>query len=339
MRKLYFTIVLLITMVLLTFCAKGGDSDLGDGVFARITTNRGDIVLRLEYERAPMTVMNFITLAEGKMEVAGGRPYYDGLVFHRVIDEFMIQTGDPQGTGMGGPGYRFPDEIVPGLRHDSPGILSMANSGPGTNGSQFFITHVPTPWLDGRHSVFGRVVQGQDVVDAIREGDRMNRVTIIRNGTQATEFRADQAVFESLVQNHLMEAAARNRVQREADIAQISRDYPDAQITESGIRYMIRSPGSGSKPNAGDEVAIRFVAMFLSGEIFDDSESWGEDLIFNAGANEIFPGLDETVMDMTAGEKRFVIIPPELAFGEVGVDGFIPPNSFIIFDLELVRIN
>jgi len=173
------------------------DEALGDGVFARISTDRGDIVVSLEFQRTPLTVINFVALAEGAMDVTGGRPFYDGLNFHRVIADFMIQGGCPQGTGTGGPNYRFPDEIVPELRHDGPGILSMANAGPGTNGSQFFITHVPTPWLDGRHTVFGHVVSGQDVVDAIQQGDRINTVRIIRNGALANQFRADQEAFDA----------------------------------------------------------------------------------------------------------------------------------------------
>jgi len=172
------------------------DEDLGDGLFARISTDRGDIVLNLEFQRTPLTVINFVALAEGTMNAAGGRPFFDGLNFHRVIADFMIQGGCPQGTGTGGPGYRFPDEFVPDLRHDGPGVLSMANAGPGTNGSQFFITHVETPWLDGRHTVFGRVVSGQNVVNAIQQGDRMNTVRIIRNGALASAFRADQEAFD-----------------------------------------------------------------------------------------------------------------------------------------------
>ena len=184
---------------------------LGDGLFARITTNRGEIILRLEFQQTPLTVCNFVALAEGRMDASGGRPYYDGLVFHRVISrangdssDFMIQGGCPQGTGTGGPGYRFPDEIVPGLRHNRPGILSMANAGPGTNGSQFFITIVPTPHLDGRHTVFGHVVQGQNVVNTITQGDRIESITIIRNGAAANAFTADQENFDRLL------AASRN---------------------------------------------------------------------------------------------------------------------------------
>lgn len=179
---------------------------LGDGIFARISTNRGDIVVRLEYEKAPLTVCNFIALAEGKMDVTEGKRFYDGLTFHRVISrgngdaqDFMIQGGCPEGTGRGGPGYRFPDEIDPSLRHNRPGVLSMANAGPGTNGSQFFITIVPTPHLDGMHTVFGQVVQGQSVVNNIRQRDRIQSITIIRNGQAANAFIADQENFDRLL--------------------------------------------------------------------------------------------------------------------------------------------
>ncbi|MDR0662523.1 MAG: peptidylprolyl isomerase [Spirochaetaceae bacterium] len=176
----------------------GAFEDLGDGVFAVINTTRGEIVVKLYYDKAPLTVSNFVALAEGKMDAAKGKPFYNGLKFHRVIANFMIQGGDPRGDGTGGPGYKFRDEFAPDLRHDGPGVLSMANSGPNTNGSQFFITHVETPWLDGKHSVFGRVVRGQNVVDAIRQGDTINSITIARNGGAAQAFRPDQANFDKL---------------------------------------------------------------------------------------------------------------------------------------------
>jgi peptidylprolyl isomerase len=241
-------------MVLMAETALGapGDAALGNGLFARITTSRGDIVVRLEFQKTPLTVCNFVALAEGKMSAAGGRPYYNGLTFHRVIANFMIQGGDPLGNGTGGPGYRFADEFDPTLKHDGPGVLSMANAGPGTNGSQFFITHSAQPHLDGRHTVFGRVVEGQNVVNAVRQGDRIERITIIRNGPAASAFRADQAAFDSLIR----EAAARSRAQRDADIARINAQYPDALQTPSGIRYIIQREGTGVKPQAGRTVRI-----------------------------------------------------------------------------------
>ncbi|GHU61882.1 peptidylprolyl isomerase [Spirochaetia bacterium] len=315
-----------------------GDSDLGDGLFARIRTNRGDIVLRLEYQKAPMTVCNFVALAEGKMSAAGGKPFYDGLIFHRVIADFMIQGGDPLGTGSGGPGYRFPDEIDPSLKHEGPGILSMANAGPGTNGSQFFITHVATPWLDGKHTVFGGVIQGQDVVNAIKQGDRIEKVTIIRNGPAATAFKADQAAFDTLQREAGARDTAKLKLKRDTDIAQIQQKYPNANKTASGIYYIIQKEGTGNKAGAGKTVSVNYKGMFLSGEVFDNSDLHGP-LEFQTGSGQIIPGFDETVSDMKQGEKRLVVLPPELAYGERGAgNGAIPGNSFLIFEMELVRI-
>ena len=172
-----------------------------EGLYARFHTARGVILCRLEFEKCPATVANFVGLAEGVLRTnrPEGTRFYDGLTFHRVIPDFMIQGGCPEGSGRGGPGYRFGDEIHPTLKHDRPGILSMANAGPATNGSQFFITHVPTPWLDGKHTVFGRVVAGQDVVNQVRGGDRVDRVEILRVGAPAEAFRPDQASFDAAV--------------------------------------------------------------------------------------------------------------------------------------------
>lgn len=191
--KTILTSALCIVLLTLYSCKKTMLSEQPDGLYAQMTTNKGDILIQLEMEKTPFTVANFVALAEGNMPnsaKAEGVPYYDGLTFHRVIDNFMIQGGDPQGTGRGGPGYRFKDEFNPTLRHSSAGVLSMANAGPGTNGSQFFITHVPTPWLDNNHTVFGFVIEGQDVVNAIRQGDTIKTLQIIRKGAAAEAFDA-----------------------------------------------------------------------------------------------------------------------------------------------------
>jgi peptidylprolyl isomerase len=273
------------------------------------------------------------------MNNTGGKRYYDGLSFHRVIEDFMIQGGDPLGNGTGGPGYSFPDEIVPALKHDGPGVLSMANAGPGTNGSQFFITHKDTPWLDGKHTVFGRVVQGQTVVNAIRQGDRIERVSIIRNGPEANAFKADQAAFDALLRDAGAAAAARSRNQREADIAQINAKYPNLSLTPSGLRYSIMRQGTGNKPGPGRTVSVNYRGMLISGKVFDGSDFHGGPIQFQAGTGKVIPGWDETVLDMRLGEKRLVVIPPELAYGERGAgNGVIPGNSFLVFEMELVQI-
>jgi len=314
------------------------DTTLGDGLFAWISTTKGDIVIRLEYEKTPLTVCNFVALAEGKMDASTGRPFYDGLIFHRVIPNFMIQGGDPQGNGSGGPGYRFPDEIDPSLRHDGPGVLSMANAGPGTNGSQFFITHVATPWLDGLHTVFGRVVDGQQVVDSIQQGDRINTITIIRNGSAAQAFKADQEAFNELISLVREAVAERSRAQREADLARITAAYPGLSSDAHGVQYLIREQGSGNKPQPGSIVVVNYTGMFISGEVFDASAAHGGPMEFNVGTGQVIPGWDNSVLDMRAGEKRLVVIPPELAYGERGAGGVIPPNSFLVFEVELVEI-
>ncbi|MCL2763310.1 MAG: peptidylprolyl isomerase [Treponema sp.] len=316
-----------------------GDAALGNGLFARINTDKGDIVVMLEFQKTPLTVCNFVALAEGKMDVTGGKPYYNGLSFHRVIADFMIQGGCPQGTGSGGPGYRFPDEIVPSLKHDGPGILSMANAGPGTNGSQFFITHKDTPWLDGKHTVFGRVVAGQNVVDAIRQGDKIKSITIIRNGSLASQFKADQAAFDSLLRESGTAAADRAKAQRDASIAEINQKYPNTTQTASGVKYIIQKNGSGNKPAPGKTVQVHYKGTFLSGQVFDNSEMRGAPLEFPAGVGRVIKGWDEMVLDMRVGERRLAIIPPELAYGEQGAGGgAIPPNSFLVFEMELIGI-
>ncbi|MDR2618801.1 MAG: peptidylprolyl isomerase [Treponema sp.] len=328
---------LFFTLLAETAFGAPGDAALGEGLFARISTAKGDIVIRLEYQKAPLTVCNFVALAEGRMTTAGGKPFFNGLTFHRVEPNFVIQGGDPLGNGRGGPGYQFPNEIDPALKHDGPGIVSMANAGPDTNGSQFFITHRAAPHLDGLHPVFGRVIEGQNVVNAIRQGDRIEKVTIIRNGPQANAFKADQAAFDALLQNAKAAKAARLTAQRNADIAEIEKKYPNTAITASGLRYIIEKNGSGAKPAPGKTVSVKYKGMLLSGKTFDNSDFRGGSVDFTLG--QLIPGMNEALLDMSPGEKRTVIIPPELAYGERGAgNGAIPPNSFLVFDIELLRV-
>lgn len=308
---------------------------LNDGIYAVMDTSKGEIVLFLEYEKTPMTVCNFIGLATGELNEKKGVPFYDGLKFHRVINDFMIQGGCPKGNGTGGPGYRFPDEFDPSLKHTGPGILSMANAGPGTNGSQFFITHVPCPWLDGKHSVFGHVVEGMDVVNSIVQGDKINKVTIVRKGEKAEAFDTSGEAFATLVDT-VVERAAKAEAEAKAKVLkEISSRYPDAIKTGSGLMYVVDREGTGDKcPEYGKAVKVHYQGELLNGKIFDSSILRKEPAKFKIG--QVIEGWNEALVTMKKGEKRTLIIPPELGYGEYGYPGVIPPNAYLIFQVELL---
>ena len=308
-----------------------------DGIFAAIDTTRGLIVVELFYEKTPLTVTNFVGLAEGSLKAANGKKFYDGLKFHRVIADFMIQGGDPKGNGTGGPGYKFADEFDESLKHSSPGILSMANSGPNTNGSQFFITHVPTPWLDGKHTVFGKVLSGQNVVDTVKQGDEIKSVKIIRQGDKAKAFTARQEDFDK----QSVEVVKRNTEKAEkamADtIALIENKFKGFEKTAEGIYYSILKEGSGVKCGANKQVAVHYTGFLLNDQVFDSSEGRAP-LEFIAGAGQMIPGFDVMVQEMRLGEKRTIVLPPSMAYGAAGAGGVIPGNAYIAFDVELTNI-
>jgi len=311
---------------------------LGDGLYAQFDTNQGIILVELYYKRVPNTVANFVGLAQGTKasNQAAGKKFYDGLIFHRVIPDFMIQGGDPDGTGRGGPGYQFPDEFHPSLTHDGPGVLSMANSGPNTNGSQFFITHKATPWLNFKHSVFGRVVDGMDVVNAIQKGDRIKTLTIIRKGEAVQAFKTDPASIE----------AARNKLLAQKEVAlqeyqaafekKMMDKHPDALKIESGPMYVPLKAGTGPAIKAGDRVKIHYTGVLEDGKKFDSSRDRGEPIQFVIGKGEVIKGWDLGIMGMKKGEMRRLLIPYHLAYGEAGYPGVIPPKASLIFDVELV---
>ncbi|MCM1408822.1 MAG: peptidylprolyl isomerase [Treponema brennaborense] len=306
-----------------------------EGVFAVMETSKGEIILELYYKQTPLTVTNFVGLSEGTLDAAGGKPFYNGLKFHRVISDFMIQGGDPRGNGTGGPGYTFPDEFVPELKHSGPGILSMANAGPGTNGSQFFITHVATPWLDGKHTVFGRVLSGQKVVDAIKQGDEIKKIEIVRQGSEAEQFTAQQKDFDEL-KMRLVALEKEKAAAAQAEMQElINKKFPSAKTDENGIKYIITKNGNGTKCGKNKNVSVHYKGYFIDGTVFDKSEGRGP-LNFRTGIGQMIPGFDIMVQDMAVGEKRTVVLPPEFAYGSQGAGGVIPPNAFIAFDIELL---
>jgi len=307
-----------------------------NGIYAKFGTSKGAITIKLEHEKTPMTVANFVGLAEGTLEnnvTEVGTPYYNGLSFHRVIADFMVQGGDPTGTGAGGPGYQFEDEIHPELKHNRPGTLSMANAGPATNGSQFFITHGPTDWLDGKHTVFGYVTEGQEVVDAIAQGDIMDTVEIVRVGADAEAWDASE-IFTTA--RSAAEQAARE-AQEKADAA-IANLKAEAQKTDSGLMYIVHEEGKGPKPVAGQNVKVHYELKLADGVVVDSSYSRGTPLEIPIGVGRVIPGWDEGIQLLNEGSKATLIVPSDLGYGPSGAGGVIPPNATLIFKVELVKV-
>ncbi|MFD2550420.1 peptidylprolyl isomerase [Bizionia sediminis] len=305
-----------------------------DGLYAKFHTNKGNILVALEYKKTPGTVGNFVALAEGNLENSvkkQGTPYYDGLKFHRVIPDFMIQGGCPLGTGTGNPGYKFDDEFHPDLKHDGPGILSMANAGPGTNGSQFFITHVETPWLDGNHTVFGKVTEGQEVVDAIAQGDTLDTLEIIRVGAEAENFNAVEAfrTFEGAREKRLAEEKAAS----EAELDKLAAGFDK---TASGLRYKILQKGTGAQAKKGQTVSVHYKGQLADGTVFDSSYKRKEPLEFQVGVGQVIAGWDEGICLLQVGDKARLVIPSHLGYGSRGAGGIIPADATLIFDVELV---
>jgi peptidyl-prolyl cis-trans isomerase A (cyclophilin A) len=358
-----------------------------DGVFAEITTNKGVILVQLEYQKAPITVANFVSLSEGTNTIVAakykGKKFYDGLKFHRVIKDFMIQGGDPDGNGSGGPGYNFKDETVADLKHDNAGILSMANSDPQgkraysnegkTNGSQFFITHRATPHLDGKHTVFGHVVSGMDVVNAIEGNDVILKIVIKKKGQEALKYNAAK-VFTDYFANK--DAIEKKEIEKQAaleaakkkeftdkygsvmseKVNQLSKVKESATKTASGLQYVITSKGTGVKPADGATVYINYAGFLEDGTLFDSSiesvsQQFGkfdqnraatngyQPLQSQVGKYQFIPGFVEGLNAMNIGDKATLFIPANLAYGARGAGSVIPPNSNIIFEIELLDSN
>jgi peptidyl-prolyl cis-trans isomerase A (cyclophilin A) len=307
-----------------------------DGIYAKFNTTKGVILVKLTHDLTPGTVGNFVALAEGNLEnkvKPQGTKYYDGLKFHRVIPDFMIQGGCPQGTGTGGPGYNFDDEFHPTLKHDKPGVLSMANAGPGTNGSQFFITHVPTSWLDRKHTVFGHVIEGQDVVDAVQGDDILETLEIIRVGAESEKWNAVEAfrVFEG-------SRAKREAAEKAAAEEAMEKLAAGFDKTQSGLRYKIIQKGDGKKAEAGKTVSVHYSGALENGKVFDNSYTRKKPIEFPLGEGNVIQGWDEGIALLQVGDKARFVIPSYLGYGASGAGGVIPPNATLVFDVELMDV-
>ncbi len=307
-----------------------------EGIYAKFNTSKGEILIKLTHDKTPGTVGNFVALAEGNQEnkvKAKGEPYYDGLKFHRVIPDFMVQGGCPQGTGTGDAGYKFDDEFHPDLNHSEPGVLSMANSGPGTNGSQFFITHVPTPWLDNKHTVFGQLESGQEVVDSIAQGDKVESLEIVREGDKAQNWDAVEAfnTFKSSKEINVVEQKAKQA----AELDKIAAGFDE---TDSGLRYKMIQKGGGAKAQKGNTVSVHYEGSLLNGQVFDSSYKRNQPIDFQLGVGQVIPGWDEGIGLLEVGDKARFVIPSNLAYGTSGAGGVIPPNATLLFDVELMDV-
>ena len=305
-----------------------------DGIYANIITKKGNIKIKLEYIKAPVTVANFVNLVEGKIKSNkkyNGTPFYDGLIFHRVINDFMIQGGCPEGKGTGGPGFKFDDEFHKDLKHDKPGTLSMANSGPNTNGSQFFITHNATNWLDGKHSVFGYVVSGQEIVDQIQNNDKILSISIEKIGKSAIKWDSVK-VFDDYFKNKEIE---KDKIKK-LELDKIISITKGMEKTKSGLFHLIDNKGNKDFPSIGSTVSVHYTGKLVDGTIFDSSYQRNNPISFVLGKGQVIEGWDEGLLKIAKGGSGKLVVPSDLAYGENGAGGIIPPNSTLIFDLELI---
>lgn len=339
----------LLTLIIMSISCNDEYPNLDDGLYARFDTNYGDFIAELYHQRAPMTVGNFVSLAEGTNPKADekyqGKKFYDSLIFHRVMDGFMIQGGDPLGTGFGDPGYKFPDEFHPELSQDTIGALSMANGGPNTNGSQFFITLTPQGRLDNKHAVFGQIVQGQPIVDSIgkvetdarnkpSEPVTINTIEIIRKGSDAKNYDAVKAFEEGIAEFEAEQAKKEEEIQNK-----INSMYDNLTETESGLKYVITKENpDGEQPDSGNTVSVHYEGRLIDGTVFDSSFKRDKPIDFPLGQRRVIAGWDEGISLLKKGEKATLVIPPDLGYGPNGAGGVIPPNAYLVFDVELVDI-
>jgi peptidylprolyl isomerase len=364
MKKLSF--LLLVLTISLGSC-QSQYPELEDGVYAEFVTNQGTFVAELYAEQTPLTVANFVGLAKGTNGMVEdqykGKKFYDSLTFHRVIKDFMIQGGDPLGTGGGSPGYKFPDEFDPELTHLDKGILSMANSGPGTNGSQFFVTLKATPWLDAKHTVFGKVVIGQDIVDTLGmvetgPGDKpvnpivMQSVNIIERGMKVPLFTDE---MEEIEKEKMKKAEAINKIAVKT-LKNLNKALEKAETLESGLKIAYTERGDGEKPAIGSKIKMNYAGYFSDGKLFDSNRlEVAEEFMTVDPARKaadgyvpvssdyspdarLIPGFREALLHMSVGDKTVVYIPSHLGYGDRGYPPIIAANEDLIFELEITEV-
>jgi len=358
--KLKAFVILIVWMCTasVTVSANSTEEKYAKGIYAELNTNKGLIVLILEFKKVPMTTANFVGLAEGMIKnsaLPDGVPYYNGTRFHRVVPNHVIQAGAPFSTDKTGPGYVYPNEIYPGLSHNRAGVLGMANGGPHTNGSQFYITLSDRSYLDGDYTVFGHVIQGMDVVNNIVQGDVIESVKIVRVGREAEEFKPDTDSFQKLIKMAEQRVKKEEERKKRTEAKIIQRNWPGAIEAENGSKFIIVKKGKGDKQETGTKLKVVYTGQFLDGRMFSSSTEEGkpvpageaEPFIFEVGKSSVNPGLDAALMDMRKGEKRIVIFPAHLAYGTGGFYArekkgekrfVISPNTTLVYEIELLDI-
>ena len=360
----------LVVIVTLTSC-KAQYPEFEDGIYAEFVTTKGTMVAKLAFEKTPITVANFVSLAEGTNTLVEApykdKKFYNGLIFHRVIDKFMIQGGDPLGDGSGNPGYKFNNEFHPDLKHDKPGILSMANSGPNTNGSQFFITEVPKPFLDNGYNVFGELVLGLDVQDSISNVETVNdkpiedvviqELNIIRKGKAAKAFNAPEIFSKHFAEIDRLEKekAEKAKAILESNLLKFKNQKENATTLASGLQYIVTEKGTGEKLPETAKILTHYALYFENGHILETSKleiAEAQNVVNEARkeANQYQPipatigpdarmitGFKEGLQQLSVGDKATLFIPYHLAYGESG-NREIPPKSNLIFEVEIIEL-
>ena len=344
MKNLKYIIVL---VLIVTACKAVKYKDLQDGLYADIQTNKGDILIELHAQKVPMTVANFVSLSEGTntkvTDSLKDTPFYNGTRFHRVIPNFMIQGGDRTGTGSGTPGYSFPDEFPTDsignliYKHDEKGVLSMANRGPKTNSSQFFITHKATPWLDRKHSVFGKVAKGQAIVDSIQQNDTIKKVEIIRVGKFAKNFEAAE-VFENEMANiEVKEKEYSEKLVKLKEAFLKEKGIDKAIKTDSGLKILVLKEGNGKKFNRSIPATMNYTISLATGKLIQSTENNPNPFVFTLDKQPMIAGVSEALLEMKEGDKQRLFIPYYLGYGEK-LYGPFPAKSDIVFDIELIKV-